>query len=126
VDATSDCLWVEKRREEKWESFFTFWWLIWKERNKRIVEQKESSAQGLAVLIHDTIHLHQFAWAPSVTGYCPPVCSLLQHPSYPAVMVSAPALFPLLLSCIDRAVTTSSSVLLVWSLVAVRLACVAA
>jgi hypothetical protein len=36
---------------------FTFWWLIWKERNKRIFEHKEVSGVQLATLIQEAIHL---------------------------------------------------------------------
>jgi hypothetical protein len=39
----------KKGKQRKSGVLFTFWWLIWKERNKRIFEHKESSAPQLAV-----------------------------------------------------------------------------
>jgi hypothetical protein len=47
----------------------TFWWLIWKERNKRILEDKEMSAQELANLIQESVNVHHLAWTlPSVSS----------------------------------------------------------
>jgi hypothetical protein len=39
----------------------TFWWMIGKERNRRIFDQRESSAQRLANCILDSITNHQLA-----------------------------------------------------------------
>jgi hypothetical protein len=40
---------------------FTFWWLIWKECNKRIFEHIEVSGVQLAALIQEAIHLQKLA-----------------------------------------------------------------
>jgi hypothetical protein len=48
------------RKEEDW-ILTTFWWMIWKERNRRIFDQRESSAQRLANCILDSITNHQLA-----------------------------------------------------------------
>jgi hypothetical protein len=41
--------------------FFTFWWMVWKERNMRIFEQEQPSHQALARLIQDSISLQFLA-----------------------------------------------------------------
>jgi hypothetical protein len=40
---------------------FTFWWMVWKERNKHIFEGVECSALGLAPLTRDVIQLQCLA-----------------------------------------------------------------
>jgi hypothetical protein len=41
--------------------FFTFWWLIWKEHNRRVFENKELSSFHLSSLIVDEFNLQSFA-----------------------------------------------------------------
>jgi hypothetical protein len=43
---------------------FTFWWMLWKERNNRIFENKENSAPQLAQLIIDEIILKLSVYLP--------------------------------------------------------------
>jgi hypothetical protein len=52
----------KKEKRKKVGILFTFWWLIWKERNRRIFEFKETSAHGLAVLILEAVWVHHLAW----------------------------------------------------------------
>jgi hypothetical protein len=42
---------------------FTFWWMIWKERNRRIFENSELSTPCLALLIIETIRLQNSLYA---------------------------------------------------------------
>jgi hypothetical protein len=49
----------EKRR--KLGILLTFWWMVWKERNRRIFEQEHLSHQALAALIQDSINLQWLA-----------------------------------------------------------------
>jgi hypothetical protein len=53
---------TRKDRKKKLSILITFWWLIWMERNKRIFEDKEMSAQELARLIQETVNVHHLAW----------------------------------------------------------------
>jgi hypothetical protein len=52
------------RREKKLKLgiLITFWWMVWKERNRNFFEVEELSAQALAGLIQDTINFHNQAW----------------------------------------------------------------
>jgi hypothetical protein len=51
-----------KERRNKARILVTFWWMIWKERNKRIFDHTETSTQALVVLHIETILLHHLAW----------------------------------------------------------------
>jgi hypothetical protein len=51
----------KKIKRKKTGILLTFWWIIWKERNKRIFEHKETSAHQLAVQIKEAILLQHFA-----------------------------------------------------------------
>jgi hypothetical protein len=44
-----------KERKQKLGILITFWWMIWKERNKRIFE--------VACFIQETVNFHHFGWA---------------------------------------------------------------
>jgi hypothetical protein len=48
----------KKEKKRKLGVLFTFWWLIWKERNSRIFEDKERSLVSLSQLIQEEITLH--------------------------------------------------------------------
>jgi hypothetical protein len=39
----------------------SFWWMIWKERNKRVFDHSECSVPRLSMLIEEYIHHLQFA-----------------------------------------------------------------
>jgi hypothetical protein len=54
-----------KERKRRLIVLFTFWWMIWKERNRRIFEGKERSALQLARLIQDEINLHLAVYLPT-------------------------------------------------------------
>jgi hypothetical protein len=53
-----------KERQRVLVVLFTFWWMIWKERNRRIFENKERSAQQLAHLINDEVNLQLSVFQP--------------------------------------------------------------
>jgi hypothetical protein len=55
-----------KDRKKNLGILITFWWSIWKERNKRIFEDKEMFAQDLACLIQETVVVHHLAWIAPV------------------------------------------------------------
>jgi hypothetical protein len=40
----------------------TFWWMVWKERNRRIFDQLELSPNSLARFIQESISAQQLAW----------------------------------------------------------------
>jgi hypothetical protein len=48
----------KKEKKRKLGILFTFWWMIWKERNRRIFEDSHLSAQQLARMARDEIQLH--------------------------------------------------------------------
>jgi hypothetical protein len=52
---TSTCFVEDKRRNLG--ILATFWWMVWKERNKRIFKDKESSASVVASLATDLVRL---------------------------------------------------------------------
>jgi hypothetical protein len=52
---------TSKEKRRKLGILFTFWWLIWKERNKRVFEQKEASVLQLCNLIQESIHWQRMA-----------------------------------------------------------------
>jgi hypothetical protein len=45
------------QKKRKLSILFTFWWQIWKERNRRIFDSRELSVQQLASLISDELML---------------------------------------------------------------------
>jgi hypothetical protein len=55
-----------KEKREKLGILFTFWWPLWKERNRRTFDHKETSTSCLASMICDTIRLHLVAFATLV------------------------------------------------------------
>jgi hypothetical protein len=52
-----------KERKIKLGILITFSWMVWKERNRRIFEAQELSAQTLACLIQDYIAFQSRAYA---------------------------------------------------------------
>jgi hypothetical protein len=67
--------WLQKiaasrdRRERKQMIgiLLTFWWMVWKERNRRIFDQLELPPNSLARLIQETISVQHLAWdSPSI------------------------------------------------------------
>jgi hypothetical protein len=56
-----DCFRIKKSEKRKLGIIFTFWWQIWKERNRRIFESQELSVQQLSILIVDEIHIQRAA-----------------------------------------------------------------
>jgi hypothetical protein len=44
----------------------TFWWLVWKERNRRIFEARGLSVCALAYCIQDSITFQSKAWAQRI------------------------------------------------------------
>jgi hypothetical protein len=50
-----------RERRKRLGILLTVWWMIWKERNRRIFENHESSAPRLAQCILQAISLHTFA-----------------------------------------------------------------
>jgi hypothetical protein len=48
-----------KDKKKRCGILLSIWWMIWKERNNRIFDQQERSAQRLATCILDLISLHQ-------------------------------------------------------------------
>jgi hypothetical protein len=56
-----------KEKRKNLGILFTFWWLLWKERNQITFDHKETSASCLASMICDTIRLHLVAFVTRVT-----------------------------------------------------------
>jgi hypothetical protein len=52
----------KEEKRKKMGVLSTFWWMIWKERNNRIFQNKEASTQSLALKIQETILFHLVAW----------------------------------------------------------------
>jgi hypothetical protein len=57
VDSTKD-------KRKKLGTLFTFWWQVWKERNRRIFKGKELSIPQLSAIFNDQILLFQTANLP--------------------------------------------------------------
>jgi hypothetical protein len=57
-----------KEKRKKLEILFSFWWMIWKERNKRIFEHVEISASQLGYLIQEVISMQLSVLAPQQPG----------------------------------------------------------
>jgi hypothetical protein len=55
-----------RTKGKPWEHIFS-WWQVWKERNRRIFEEKELSIPQLSAILNDQIHLFQAANLPSAT-----------------------------------------------------------
>jgi hypothetical protein len=46
------------KKKKKLDILFTFWWMIWKERNRIIFENSHLSAEQLARMAKEEIQLH--------------------------------------------------------------------
>jgi hypothetical protein len=66
LEWVSQILKVSPKREKRKNLgiLVTFWWMIWKERNKRIFEDKEVSSNALAVQILKVVVFNLIAWNP--------------------------------------------------------------
>jgi hypothetical protein len=53
---------LTKKSTKKSGILFSFWWQIWKERNRRMFDQKEASVLQVSSLIHEAIQLQGLAW----------------------------------------------------------------
>jgi hypothetical protein len=55
VDMLLAEFWLKKQKKEKLGLLFSFWWSVWKERNRRSFQHQEKSPQQLARLLLDEI-----------------------------------------------------------------------
>jgi hypothetical protein len=56
---------TKKEKKKRLGILFTFWWMIWKERNRRIFDDKHISAFQLASLAIDEINLQLAVLPPA-------------------------------------------------------------
>jgi hypothetical protein len=56
---------TKKEKKRKLGILFTFWWMIWKERNSRIFEDKQRSVSQLIRLIQEEIVFNHSVLCPS-------------------------------------------------------------
>jgi hypothetical protein len=61
VNRVQFCLRQGTSIDKRWRlgSLLTFWWVIWKERNRRIFDNIESLAPDLSRAIRDEVSLHR-------------------------------------------------------------------
>jgi hypothetical protein len=57
----------KKEKKKKLGILFTFWWLIWRERNNRIFEDKHRSVPQLIKLIQDSLKVDLPVLCPSIS-----------------------------------------------------------
>jgi hypothetical protein len=56
-------VWIKKREKKNLGVLFTFWWLVWKERNRIVFDQESKSPQQLLSLILEELRLFQSAYS---------------------------------------------------------------